>query len=68
MPCTPGQELIHNVNGIFKAQKSENIFERALGVGEGGSHITKIYSDGKKIFGDANRFMAHHRSLAHHGP
>jgi hypothetical protein len=54
VPCTPGQEPIHNINSVFKAQKSEEVFAKAWGVGGGSSHLTKIYSDGKNIFQSAN--------------
>jgi hypothetical protein len=64
VPCTPGQEPIHNINGVFKAQKSEAVFEQARGIGEGSSHLTTHYSDVKNIFQSANQFIAHHRRLA----
>jgi hypothetical protein len=64
VPSTPGQEPIHNINGIFKAQKSEEIFAKARGVGGASSHLTKIYSDGENIFQSTNQFIAHHQRLA----
>jgi hypothetical protein len=62
--CAPGQEPIHNVNGVFKGQKSEKVFEEAQGVGKISNRIAKIYSDGTDIFADADQFFAHHRRLA----
>jgi hypothetical protein len=64
VPCTPGQEPIHNINGVFKAHKSKAVFEQALGIGKGSSHLTKLYSDGKNIFQSANQFIAHQPRLA----
>jgi hypothetical protein len=49
VPCTLGQKPIHNINGVFKAQKLEAVFMQAWGVGGGRSHLTRLYSDGKNI-------------------
>jgi hypothetical protein len=64
VPCTPVQEPIHNINGILKAQKSEEIFAKARGVGGGSGHLTKYFSDCKDILQSANQFITHHRRLA----
>jgi hypothetical protein len=62
--CAPGQEPIHNINGIFKGQKSEKVFRETQGVGRISSRIAKIYSDGTNIFADPDQYFAHHQRLA----
>jgi hypothetical protein len=55
---------MHNINGIFKGQKSEKVFQETQGVGKISSRIAKIYSDGTNIFADADQYFAHHQRLA----
>lgn len=62
--CAPGQEPIHKINGIFKGQKSEKVFNEAHGVGKVSNRIAKIYYDKTDIFADAKQFIAHYRRLA----
>jgi hypothetical protein len=64
--CTPDQEPIHNVNGVFKGQKSKKVFEEAKGLRKISNCITKIYSEGTNIFADADQFIAHHRPIMFH--